>query len=353
MNINRKLNFFRRGLLFVALLVTGTSCFNNVYLIPIPLGGGNSIHLEEVTLYGDEPVSCLSALTCGIVGPGGGPKVLMIPITGVIGESSTIGDSGTNPAQIKRILELAEQDSNIKGILLKINSPGGTVTDSDLIYNMLSRFKKKNKINILTHVDSLAASGGYYVAMASSHINASPTAYVGSIGVILSAFNLTGLMEKLGLEQIRIVTGKNKDTLTPFRQMRPDERDRLKSQINSAYDRFLNIILESRGKLITEAKLRKVADGRVFTVGEAMEHKLIDSELYLDDYIKEVGKKLGLTNMRIVAYLPEGTEASNLYDVRRGSNRPIVKNGNLQEVLLNLILNRPTGLYYLWQAGIL
>ena len=288
---------------------------------------------SEIVLYSDSAESsCLG-------GPTGTKKFLLLPIQGVIGSGRIMKENGTTPALIKKILEYAKKDKSIKGILLKINSPGGTVTDSDLIYYLIKDFARKKKIPVYSHIESIGASGAYYIAMSSTFINASPTSNVGSIGVIMSSFNVSGLLGKLGLKHRSITSGKNKDTLSPFRDLRPDEKEYLRTQILNAYERFLRIILKSRGKKLSETDLRKIADGKVYNADQARKLKLIDSVQYMEDFITTLKQKSKTKNIKIVTYLPETSQKINLYDISSPT-------GNIKDIIMRLFTSNGNGLYY-------
>lgn len=271
-------------------------------------------------------------------------RILLIPIHGVISDENE--REGTTPSGIYRLLKMAKSDRDIKAILLQIDSPGGTVTASDLIYRMIGEFAKKRKLPVYAHIDSLAASGGYYVGMAADNLNVVPTGRVGSIGVILTSFNAAGLLEKVGVKERSIKSGKNKDTLSPFRELREDEREFLQKQIDEMYGRFFGIVAEGRKGKITTARLRELADGRVLTAAEAVAEKLVDSGDYLDDYLKRIKKKEGFTSIEVISYLPEGNRAANLYEVRA----PRILSPTA--MLMRLTGADVHGLLYLWRGGL-
>ena len=192
----------------------------------------------------------------------------------------------------------------------------------------------------------LGASGGYYIAMAARNINAQPTAIVGSIGVIMGGFELSGLMEKLGIAYNTIRSGENKDTLSPFRPMREDERARLEAQIERTYEGFLSIVSNGRGDRLSGDELRNLADGRVFDAEQSRQYRLVDSVGYIEDYIDTIRREAGIGNASVVAYLPEGTPAHNLYDI---GSRPAVSALSRLEAMGLVSGYR---LFYIWEAGL-
>ncbi len=332
------------AMLLIALALP--ACFNDVYVSLSPVlpgqGGGD---LEEVQL---EPTSDADSGSCLYSPSASGPKLLMIPIDGVIGEGGFLAGGYTNPGYIKQVLDRAEQDPEIKGILLRINSPGGTVSASDLIYRMISEYSSANNLPVYAHIADIGASGGYYVAMAAKEVNMRPMGIVGSIGVIIRGFGVSGLMEKLGIEYRSIASGKMKDSLSPFKEMNEEERAYFMKQIDRSYANFLNIILESRSKQLTRKSLEAVADGRVFDAETALKNKLIDSTAYLEEYLERIAGENNWREPRLVVYLPEGAAGSNpnLYSV--GGAAPLSPTQKLM-LLAQLSGHR---LFYLWEAGI-
>lgn len=335
----------RLCLLFL-ILSTTVACFNDVYvsLSPTLPGSGNS-ELEEVQLYPNNPAAAGSCLGGGT---DTGAKLLLIPIDGVIGDGGFLAGTATNPAYIKRVLDLAEQDNEIKGVLLRINSPGGTVSASDMIYRMLLDFREASDLPVYAHIADIGASGGYYVAMSASEINMRPMGLVGSIGVIIRSFGVAGLMDKLGVEYRSIASGKMKDSLSPFKELTEEERAVFMEQIDRSYDNFLDIILKARSNRLSERDLRVLADGRVYDAETALGNQLIDSTGYIEEYIEQLSGKHNWGTPRVIAYLPEGLAGpgTNLYSV--GGSVPV----SPAQKLLMLAQLSGHRLFYLWEAGL-
>jgi len=186
-----------------------------------------------------------------------------------------------------RLLELAqEEQDNIKGVLLAIDSPGGTVGLSAELYDAVRRLKEKKPV-VVTVMD-VAASGGYYVASAADKIYANPGSIVGSIGVIGSSLNFTGLMERLGIADQTYKTGPYKDTGSPFRKETPEERRIVEAEIQDMYQQFVSDVAKGRG-LEVEA-VRKLADGRTYTGRQALANKLVDALGTAEDALQELRK---------------------------------------------------------------
>ena len=217
----------------------------------------------------------------------GKDKVLLIDLSGVI--SSDNKDSFyTYPgmvATMKEELERAAKDERIKAVVIRINTPGGTVTASDILYHELKAFKTARKVPIVASIMDIGTSGGYYIAAAADTVMAHPSSVTGSIGVIMLTVNARGLLEKVGVEANAVTSGPRKDMGSPFRPMLPEERAIFQGVIDSFYGRFLHVVQEGRPNLPAE-HIRKLADGRIYSGEQAKAAGLIDEIGYLDDAIQ-------------------------------------------------------------------
>ena len=245
-------------------------------------------------------------------------KILIIDISGTITSEKRKALIGQNDepdspvARIKEELEKASKDNKIKAVILRINSPGGRVTACDIIYQEILKFKQKKKVFVAACLMDIAASGGYLIANAADAIIAHPTTVTGSIGVIAVKFNLKGLMEKIGIEEDSVMSGDKKDLFSYFRPMTHEEKQIMQSIIDGMYGQFLAAVDEGR-KDLTLDEIKVVADGRVFTARQALDHKLIDSIGYLDDVIRITEKASGLTDATVVTYHRHTTYKNNIY----------------------------------------
>src|SRR5438445_9901908 len=224
----------------------------------------------------------------------------MMDIYGVIsekGSSNRLSESEDLVARIKEELTLAAEDSRIKALLLRINSPGGTVTASDVIYHEISEFKAKQKVPVVAVIMDIGASGGYYVAVAADRIIAHPTSVTGSVGVIMLRVNAEGLLQKIGVEAGAMKSGAKKDIGSPFRPMSEEERAIFQSMINGFQSRFLEVVTKGRKALPTD-QLKLIADGHVLTGPQAVQFGLVDQVGYLDDGIAAAKKLAGLADAR-------------------------------------------------------
>jgi len=244
-------------------------------------------------------------------------KILLIDIEGVITsdrkQSFSGFESGPDPvARVKEELDKAAEDEKIKAVILKINSPGGTVTASDIIYREILKYKEKCGNAVIACLLDTAASGGYYVANAADMIIAHPTTVTGSIGVIAMKFNVKGLMNKLGVTEETIKSGDKKDILSPFRAITDEEKKLMQDIIDSLYLQFLTVVDQGR-KELTLDEIRPLADGRIFTAQQALKAKLIDATGYLDDAIKAAKEKSGIDEARVITYHRPAAYKNNIY----------------------------------------
>ena len=248
----------------------------------------------------------------------GAPKILLIDLDGLISFKEKAGGLKlrTKPSQVaffREALRKAEADPAVVGVIVRINSPGGSVAASDTIYHEIMRFKKGRKIPVYAHIIEVGASGGYYVAAAADRIVASPTAITGSIGVIAMKLTVEGLLSKIGVSDEIYKSGPKKDFWSPFRPSTPEEREMLQDIIDRLFSRFVEVVSASRKKLLTQQEVRALADGRIFTAPVALTAKLIDQVGYLDETIETMKKELALAQARVVMYARPGTFTSNIY----------------------------------------
>ena len=249
---------------------------------------------------------------------GKGPnKILLLDISGIISEERQSRGMGLKEElsmvdRLKEELKKAESDKMIRGIIVRINSPGGTVTASDIVYHELREFKKKTGAKVIASLMDTATSGGYYVAVAADSIIAHPTTITGSIGVIVLKFNVQELLSKIGVEEESITSGDKKDLMSPFRPTTPEEREILQTIIDKLHHRFIDVIEQGRPAL-TRAAITRIADGRIFTSDQALEAKLIDGIGYLDDTINMLRDDLGMQDTSVIVYYRPGSYRGTIY----------------------------------------
>lgn len=248
------------------------------------------------------------------VGGTGKAKVVLIEVSGVISSQDREGfmPAPNLIASVKEQLTRAAQDDNVKAVVLRINTPGGTVTASDIIHHELKTFKASRKIPVVASIMDVGASGGYYIASAADTVLAHPSSVTGSIGVIMLTINARGLLEKVGIEATAVTSGPRKDMGSPFRTMTQEERAIFQGLIDSFYQRFLNVVQEGRPQLQMD-QIKKLADGRIYTGDQAKAAGLVDEVGYLEDAIDVAKKKVGIAEARVVMYKRPGEYSNNVY----------------------------------------
>ena len=280
-------------------------------------------------------------------------KVAIIPISGLISEAPQRDLIGKEPSMVQEVvaqLRLAEKDPEVKAVLLKVASPGGTVTASDLLYHEIMAFKERKKVRIVVMMMSTAASGGYYVSLPADVIYAHPTTVTGSIGVLFMRPTVTALMDKVGVSLEINKTGKNKDMGSPYRTASPEEKDLFKDLIDKMGKRFLDLV--ARHRKITPEQLAEAATARIFLAEEALSLKLIDKVGYLPEAIKDLKKQAGLTeDAKVIIYRRTAAPDENIY-----SQGPEIE-GRGKTALIDfpfseLLPNFQPGFYYLWAPGL-
>jgi len=278
-------------------------------------------------------------------------KIAMIDLSGAIQNEPPVKlfGEGENPVStLLEQLDLARRDSLVKAVVLRINSPGGTVVASELMHDEITYFREKTGKPVIAVMMDVAASGGYYVACACDEIVAQKSTVTGSIGVIMQLVNVSGTMNMIGMTSDAITSGKHKDTGSPFREMRPEERELFQTIVDDMYEQFIDVVDAGRPKLDGRT-IRKLADGRVYTAGQALENGLIDRIASMREVIDGLKKRLGITRVRVVAYQQSHEYRPNYY-ARAPGDLP----GQLNIVNLDLknTLTPPAPRFmYLWAPG--
>lgn len=222
------------------------------------------------------------------------PVILRINVAGVVGEGNLTGSKIENLLLASR--EGVLKDNRVKGVLLYINTPGGTANDADIIYRALLAYKEKYQVPIYSYVEGLCASGGMYIAAASDKIFSSPESVIGSIGVVLGpTFNVVAAMEKLGVKALTLTEGKDKDMLNPFRVWVPGEEESIKKIILALYERFVDIVVAARPAL-DRNKLVQDYGAQIFIAEEAAELGFIDDGN--SDYNKALKELVAVANIK-------------------------------------------------------
>lgn len=244
-------------------------------------------------------------------------KIAVVNINGII-------DSAT-AADVVEQLHHAEKDTHVKAIIISVDSPGGTISGSDRIYNEILNCRNMSGKPVTAFMHNLAASGGYYVSAASEKIVAEPTVITGSIGVIMGYMVFEQLLEdKLGISPVIVKSGEKKDWPSVFHK--PDETQLAyinNKIIQPAYNRFTQIVADGRNDL-SLADVKKLADGSIYSANEALENKLIDKIGYFADAVKTAEELAGISNAYVVEYKKPftlgtlfGAQAKSIFKINR------------------------------------
>jgi protease IV len=230
----------------------------------------------------------------------GTDKVAVLRIEGVIME----GDGF-----VKRQIDRIREDQSVKAVVVRVDSPGGTVTGSDYIYHHLAKLRKERDIPVVVSMGSIAASGGYYVSMAVGDqkdvIYAEPTTTTGSIGVIIPHYDLSGLMSRFDLKDDSIASHERKQMLAMTRPIPPEHREIIQKHVDAMFDRFKGIVKEGRPAFAKDgAKLDELATGEVFTADQALASGLVDKIGFVEEAIDRAIELAGLnaSGTRVVRY---------------------------------------------------
>ena len=279
-------------------------------------------------------------------------KVLLIPVKGFISDEPRREFLKPKPSMVQEIvsqLQRAEKDKNIRAVLLKIDSPGGSTTASDILYHEILEYKKRTNVKVVAAMMNLATSGGYYVSLPADFIIAHPTTVTGSIGVIFIYPQITGLMGKIGLDVEVSKSGKNKDMTSPFRKPTEEERRILENITETLGRRFVDLVTENRK--ISSATAEKISTARVFLPEEALELGLIDKVGYLGDAISKAKTLADIPeDAKVVVYRRTKYPDDNLYNTSTSQygvrNTPFLDLGIAKD-----FASLRTGFYYLWMPG--
>lgn len=254
-----------------------------------------------------------------------GDKVAVVTIKGVIIDSKTT---------IEQLHE-ADESSDIKAIVVRVNSPGGGVGASQEIYREITKIKDKK---VVVSMGSVAASGGYYVACGAEKIYANPGTLTGSIGVLMEFADVAELMGKIGLKGYVIKSGEYKDIGSPLRPMSDSEKELLQGVINNTYQQFVKVV--AKGRKLPEEYVKGLADGRIFTGEQAKDLKLVDELGNLEDAIDGAAKLAGIKGKPVVKHMEKSR--FSLFNLFLGDEA---------DSLLNILNNQMSGLNYLFIPG--
>lgn len=236
-----------------------------------------------------------------IVQRGGSDKVVLITLRGLISSSVPGNMTDSMVDDLRAALQQAREDDRVKAVVLEIDSPGGEVTASDIIYNAVVKTRARKPV--VVYMETLAASGGYYISCGGKFLMANETTITGSIGVIIQTFNYEQLFNKIGLASVVFKSGKFKDMLNGARQITPEERELVQGFVMKTYDKFLGIVAKERN-LPADGLRNTVADGRILSGKEALDHKLIDGLGQIEDAFMKAKQLGGAPQATVIKYAP-------------------------------------------------
>jgi protease IV len=236
-------------------------------------------------------------------GEAGGPAVAVIDVDGILLNMDFTGpaSAGENPVSLFRErLDEAAADPCTRAVVLRINSPGGGVNASDMMYHELMLFKARTQLPIVVSLLDTATGGAYYLALGGDQIIAHPMCVTGGIGVILNLYNISDFLTKQDVASVPIKSGEHIDIGTSLHAATPEQRMQLETMANEFHDRFRQLVLKTRP--LIQPSQENVFDGRIFTGTQALQLRLVDSVGYLDDAVGAARGLAGLSNSRVVMY---------------------------------------------------
>jgi protease-4 len=283
-------------------------------------------------------------------------RIAQIDIRGVIMDGRTPGllVPGPNPVDaISRRLEMAANDSRVKAVLLRINSPGGTVAASEAMYAEVMRFREKTGKPVIVSMGETAASGGYYIALAADRVVAQETTITGSIGVIFPTINVSSGLARIGVVSRAVKSGPNKDLVNPLEPMRDEQYQVVQSVVDDFYGRFVTLVQHHRTQLKTE-DVPTATDGRIMTGAQALELGLVDELGTLRDAYEAAKHAANLTGATWIKYQSEDAPRASPYAI--GPDTPVAGAiATAPTAAVDRVMAAagviPSGFYYLWLPG--
>jgi protease-4 len=302
-------------------------CFNRIDVdLGLPETTGE---LEETVVLGEE-----------------GPKIALVEIEGTISDQARSGAFGLVPApsmvaELREVLERAAEDSEVSALVLRIESPGGSVAATETLHHELLRWREDQARPVVAYLNGIAASGGYYVAMAADRVVAHPATVTGSIGVLMPGLGFAGLMERFGVADQSVKSGQYKDIGSATRPMSEADRAQLQGVVDELHQRFVEVVDSGRPGL-DRAQAGALADGRIFTARQALEAGLVDSVGYIEDAVAAAEELAAIESSRVVMYHRPGRPRENIHSRSlQGAPRVRAWDPALE-----------AGFYYLWPAAL-
>lgn len=306
-------------------------------VIVSPFGRSDNA-LHETTVQGEGDTKILWLPVSGFISDAPGHRAL-----GLVQQPSTL-------ATISRALDKAEKDDDIGAVVLRINSPGGTVAAADEIHARIQSYHENTGIPVIASFGGVAASGGYYIATAADTVIAQPTSITGSIGVIIPGVNAKGLLDKLGVEDASYVSAPHKDLMSPLREATPEERRIVQDVIDSLYARFVAVVEAGRPNL-DRTRLDEITDGRIVAADDAKRLGLIDRIGHLDDVLALAREQAGVDRARVIRYYQGRTAPRSILSEAAGLGDGLRVNAGGVPIDLSVDSNAAAQPLYLWQPG--
>ncbi len=317
------------GILLIALLMVAGCSLPQINLFP------QAGPLKEVVLEGT-----------------GEDKVLVLSIDGPISDKPKEGLLKSRPGMVQEFvshLKLAEKDPKIKALLLKVNSPGGPVTASDILYHEISAYKERSGAKLVVAMMDVAASGGYYLSLPADWIMAHPTTVTGSVGVIFMRPGVSGFMEKFGFAMNVSKSGDQKDMGSPFRASNEADEAIFQELTDQMADRFYGLVEKHRP--VSPEQMRQITTARIFLAPDAKKLGLVDEVGYLKDAVAKAKSLAGIAaDAKVVTYRRHESPEDHIY---KSSAQAPVTDGGAGVPNLNRIAGLPeAGFYYIWPSAI-
>ncbi|MGI9015412.1 MAG: signal peptide peptidase SppA [Phycisphaerales bacterium] len=278
-------------------------------------------------------------------------RIAIIDLTGLIYDADAPGllGPGENPSsRFVESLRVAGRDGRVKAVIIRLNSPGGTVTASDMLYREVLRFKETTRKPVVMLMADLAASGAFYIACAGDEVIAAPTTITGSIGVIMQTVNFSEGMRKIGISADAVTSGPNKAMGSPFQPMSSEHRALMQGMVDEFYVRFHDIVAARRPELSVD-DLAWTTDGRVVSGARAADIGLIDATGDLYDAVNAAKRLANLEAAEVIKYHRPLEYVGSAY-----ASTPITSQVNMVNINLHgslPLLPPPPGFYYLWHPG--
>jgi protease-4 len=303
------------------------ACFNTIDVdLGIPETTGE---LEETIVLGEE-----------------GPKIALLEVAGVISDQARTGTFGlvaepSMVAELREMLERAAEDTEVSALVLRIESPGGSVGATETLHHELLRWRAAQGRPVIAYLNGIAASGGYYVAMAADRVVAHPATVTGSIGVLMPGLGFAGLMERFGVADQSVKSGQYKDIGSATRPMSAADRAQLQGVVDDLHERFVEVVDTGRPDL-DRAQASALADGRIFTARQALDAGLIDAVGYIEDAVDAAEALVATERSRVVMYHRPGRPRENIHS-RAPQEAPRARAWDP---------SLDAGFYYLWPAAL-